>query len=64
MFGKAIVEGLGLIDVDLESCPYQTLTLMDESKIVRGITKHEVICCNPSLGLTTKVRACEGVGQV
>ncbi len=22
-----------------------------------------LLCCNPSLGLTTKARACKGVGQ-
>jgi hypothetical protein len=43
MLGKVIVEGLRLIDVDLELCMYQILMLMGGSKKAQGITKHEVI---------------------
>ncbi len=31
---------------------------------MQTLTKSQLRCRNPNLGLTTKVRACEGVGQV
>jgi hypothetical protein len=43
MLGKAVVEGLRLIDANLELCMYQILTSMGGSKKAWGITKHEVI---------------------
>jgi hypothetical protein len=43
MLGKVVVEGLRLIDVDLEPCSYQILTSMGGSKKAQGITKHEVV---------------------
>jgi hypothetical protein len=35
MLGKAVVDGLGLTDVDLDPCPYHILTSMD------GLEKHD-----------------------
>jgi hypothetical protein len=32
MLGKVDVDGLGLIDADLDPCPYQILTSMGKSK--------------------------------
>jgi hypothetical protein len=43
MLGKTIVNGFGLIDVNLDPCPYQTLTSMGGSKKAQGLTKHEIV---------------------
>ncbi len=32
MLGKVVVDGLGLIDLDLDPCPYHILTSMGGSK--------------------------------
>jgi hypothetical protein len=42
MLGK-VVDGLGLIDVDLDPCPYQILTSMGGSKKARGLTKQKIM---------------------
>jgi hypothetical protein len=43
MLGKVAVEGVRLINVDLEPCPYQILTSMGKLERTWGITKHDVI---------------------
>jgi len=43
MLGKAIVDGLGLIDVNLKSCPYQMLTFMGRLEKVKKLTKQEIV---------------------
>jgi hypothetical protein len=37
------MEGLGLIDVDLEPYPYQILTSMSMSKKAWGLTKQKIV---------------------
>jgi hypothetical protein len=39
MLGKTIVDGLGLIDADLEPCPYQILTSMGGLEKAWRLTK-------------------------
>ncbi len=39
MLGKAIVNGLGLINVDLDPCPYHILTTMGGLEKTRRLTK-------------------------
>ncbi len=43
MLGKAIVDGLGLIDVDLDPCPYHILTTMGGLEKTLGLTKQEIM---------------------
>jgi hypothetical protein len=39
MLGKVVVDGLGLIDVDIDMCPYHILTSMGGSKKAQGLSK-------------------------
>jgi hypothetical protein len=39
MLGKTIVNGLGLINVDFDPCPYHILTSINGSKKARRLTK-------------------------
>jgi hypothetical protein len=39
MLGKNIVDGLGLIDADLDPCPYQILTSIGGLEKARRLTK-------------------------
>jgi hypothetical protein len=43
MLGKATVDGLGLIDADLDPCPYHILTTMGGSEKTLGLTKQEIV---------------------
>jgi len=43
MLGKAIVDGLGLTDLNLYPCPYHILTSMGGSKKARGLTKQQIV---------------------
>ncbi len=43
MLGKATVDGLGLIDVNLKSCPYQMLTFMGRLEKAQKLTKQEIV---------------------
>jgi hypothetical protein len=43
MLGKAIVDGLGLINVNLKSCPYQMLTFMGRLEKAQKFTKQEIV---------------------
>jgi hypothetical protein len=43
MLGKTIVNDFGLIDVNLDPCPYQILTSMGGSEKAQGLTKHEIV---------------------
>ncbi len=43
MLGKAIVDDLGLTNVNFNPCPYHILTLMNGSKMVQRLTKQEVV---------------------
>lgn len=50
MLIKVIVDDLGLIDFDLNPCPYQILTSMDGSKMAWRLTEQDVhvIQANPT----------------
>jgi hypothetical protein len=49
MLGKVVMEGLRLINLDLEPCPYQILTSMGGLEEAQKITKDEVVIqVNPS----------------
>jgi hypothetical protein len=39
MLGKIAIDGFGLIDVDLDPCPYHILTSMGGSKKTQSLTK-------------------------
>jgi hypothetical protein len=39
MLGKAVIDGLGLIDADLDLCPYHILTSMGGSEKAQRLTK-------------------------
>ncbi len=43
MLGKTIVYGFGLIDVNLDPCPYEILTSMGGLEKAQGLTKHEIV---------------------
>jgi hypothetical protein len=43
MLGKAVVDGLGLTNVDFDPCPYQIFASMGGSKKVRRLTKYEIV---------------------
>jgi len=43
MLGKAIVDGLGLTNVNFNPCPYHILTLINHSKMAQRLTKQEVV---------------------
>jgi hypothetical protein len=43
MLGKTIVYGFGLIDVNIDPCPYEILTSMGGLKKAQRLTKHEIV---------------------
>jgi hypothetical protein len=43
MLGKTIVYGFGLIDVNLDPCPYENFTSMGGLEKAQGLTKHEIV---------------------
>jgi hypothetical protein len=43
MLGKATMDGLGLIDDNLKSCPYQMLTFMGRLEKAQKLTKQEIV---------------------
>jgi len=43
MLGKTTVDGLGLIDVNLDPCPYHILTSMGGLEKTRRLTKQQIV---------------------
>ncbi len=43
MLGKVAIDGLGLIDVDLDPCPSHISTSMGGSKKAQGLTKQKIM---------------------
>jgi hypothetical protein len=43
MLGKIVIDGLGLIDVDFDPCPYHILTSMGGSEKAQKLTKQEIM---------------------
>jgi hypothetical protein len=43
MLGKTTVDGLGLIDVNLDPCPYHILTSMGGLEKTQRLTKQQIV---------------------